>query len=107
MADEINERDSDQEPVVNPLEGGFHYEDEHGSITIHEKNLRKLDIKNGDVIVVKRFPGLTANVIEWIATELGERGLADCIVVAVDKMSDIKSIDEKVMNTYGWYREQK
>jgi len=50
---------------------------------------------------------LTVNVIEWIATELGERGLADCIVVAVDKMSDIKAVDEKVMNTYGWYREQK
>lgn len=107
MADEINERDSDKEPVANPLEGGFHYEDEHGSITIHEKDLSKLDIKNGDVVVVKRFKGLSADVLEWFAEELGKRGLYDCIVVAIDKTSDVKSLDEKVMNNYGWYREQK
>jgi hypothetical protein len=104
LAEEINERDSKDEPVVNPLEGGFHYEDEHGSITIHEKSLRKLEIKNGDVIIIKRFDGLSVDLIEWIANELGDRGLGDCIVVVADRLSDFKVVDEKVMNNYGWYR---
>jgi len=104
LAEQNDAGDSGEERVVAPLKEGFTYEDEHGSITIHKRDMKKLDIKNGDVMVVKRFKGLTAQAIEWLADELDKKGFGECIVCVVDKMSDIKALDEATMNNYGWFR---
>lgn len=80
------------------------YEDESGSIKISKKDLKKLNIKNGDVVIVRRFQGLTTYAIDWLANELGERGFGNCIVVVVDRLSDVKSLDERIMAKYGWVR---
>lgn len=104
MAEQNDAGNSSEERVVNPLEEGFTYEDEHGSITIHKRDMKKLGIKNGDVMVVKRFKGLSEQTIEWLANELDKKGFSECIVVVVDRMSDVKALDEATMNNYGWFR---
>ena len=104
MAEQNDAGDSSEERVVNPLEEGFTYEDEHGSITIHRRDMKKLGIENGDVVVVKRFKGISERTIEWLAAELDKKGFGECIVCVVDKMSDVKALDEATMNNYGWFR---
>ena len=104
MAEQNDARHSSEERVVTSLDEGFTYEDEHGSVTIHKRDMKKLGIENGDVMVVKRFKGLTVQTIEWLADELDKKGFGECIVVVVDKMSDVKSLDEATMNNYGWFR---
>ena len=46
MAEQNDARDSSKERVVTPLKEGFTYEDEHGSITIHRRDMKKLDISH-------------------------------------------------------------
>lgn len=104
MAEQNDAGNSSEERVVEPLKEGFKYEDEHGSITIHRRDMKKLNISNGDVVVIKRFDGLTVQTIEWIADELDKKGYGECIVTVVDKLSDVKSLDESTMNKYGWFR---
>lgn len=114
MADQDNERTDREEWLEEAADelrkdrweelDALHHEDEEGSITVRKKDLKKLDIKDGDVIVVKRFPGLTARLLDWMADELGNRGFGNCIIVAVDRMSDLKSLDENVMRNYGWVK---
>lgn len=83
------------------------YEDEYGSVTIRQKDMKRLGIRNGDVMVLKRFPGLSTDHVEWLAKELGENGYPDTIVIVVDALSDVKSLNEVQMNNYGWFRESK
>ncbi|MHA2046500.1 MAG: hypothetical protein ACW99G_17065 [Candidatus Thorarchaeota archaeon] len=116
MAEQDNERNDDKERLEQAavkIKGeewekvtDLHYEDEEGSVTVRKRDMKKLNIQDGDVVVVKRFDGLTAQAIDWLAEQFGEKGFGNCIVVVVDKMSDIKSLDENVMKHYGWIRNE-
>ncbi len=83
------------------------YEDEYGSITIRQKDMKRVGIRNGDVMVLKRFPGLTTDHVSWLAEALGEAGYPDTIVIVVDKLSDVKSLNKEQMKNHGWVRESK
>jgi len=78
--------------------------DEDGTISVKRGSVSDLAVKNGDVIVLRRQPGLSAEVIDSLADRLGELGYGRCVLVVVNKMSDIKALDEDMMRKYGWVR---
>lgn len=72
-------------------------DDEYGKIEYKE-----LPVQDGDVVVVKA--GISEEALDKLSEMLGKTGRSASIIVAVNKMSDIKSLDQKIMANYGWYR---
>ena len=72
-------------------------DDEHGKV-----EYKQLEVRDGDVIVVKA--GISQGAIDRVSELLGQSGKQNCIFVAVEKMSDIKSLPPEVMSRYGWYK---
>jgi hypothetical protein len=101
---EKNDRPNDREKLLKTLAKGFEHEDEHGSLKIHKKDMKLMSVNKGDVLAVRRVTGLTQDNVDWLAEALSNIGLDGCIIVVVEKTSDIKALDEHIMNQYGWYR---
>lgn len=81
-------------------------EDENGKVIVDRRSYKHIPVKNGDVVVLKWFEGLTTDIVDWFADELNKRGLKDCIVVVVKNLSDVKALDENHMASYGWRRDK-
>jgi hypothetical protein len=80
------------------------FEDEHGKVEIAKGDFKKFEIANGDVLVLKQREGLTTDMLERLGNKMGAMGLNRTIVVVVDKLSDIKSLNEEQMRKHGWVR---
>ncbi len=80
------------------------FEDEDGKIVITRKNVKHLMVKNGDVFVLRKFDGLTTDLVDQVVESIGRVGLKDSIVVVVPKLSDMKTLSEEQMNAHGWFR---
>lgn len=73
------------------------HSDDYGTIEYKE-----VSVKDGDVVVVRA--GISQDSIDSLSDMLGSSGRPNSIIVAVNKMSDIKSLDENIMANYGWYK---
>jgi len=72
-------------------------DDEYGTV-----EYKVLPVQDGDVVVVKA--GISTDAIDRLSDMLGATGRGRSIIVAVQKMSDIKSLNRDVMANYGWYQ---
>lgn len=73
--------------------------------------IRKLDIENGDVVLVKRstIPGGSTHAgirayIDSFSTVLGNTGREKCIIVVVDELDDLQILNNHEMAKAGWVR---
>ena len=67
--------------------------------------VRKLSIKNGDIIALKRGTWLaTKEKIDMLGEYLAKSSRAHCLIIVVDELDDLESLNEKIMNRYGWYK---
>lgn len=91
---------------LNKIEKSVTFEDEDGKIVITRKDVKHLMVKNGDVFVLRKFDGLTTDLVDQVVESIGRVGLKDSIVVVVPKLSDMKTLSEEQMNAHGWFRKQ-
>lgn len=69
------------------------------------KALKKLEIKNGDTILIKS--GTMMAEQEWIEEliQIGSAmGLDRVLITVVDDFDNLRVLDETAMATHGWYR---
>lgn len=64
---------------------------------------RKLDVKNGNIVLVKRSIVSDGDDLDKLRAALGRLGL-NALVLVVDNMDDVKSLDEGMMRQLGWIR---
>lgn len=91
---------------LNKIEKSVTFEDEDGKIVITRKDVKHLMVKNGDVFVLRKFAGLTTDLVDQVVESIGRVGLQDSIVVVVPRLSDMKTLSEEQMNAHGWFRKQ-
>ena len=103
MVDEKDNTGDIQDEVVVPVTN-VSYHDEHGKIVVRPKDYKTLRVDHGNVLVLKRFDGLTTDHVDWLINELDKRGMRDILVCVVDRKSDITKLDEEQMSKYGWFR---
>jgi hypothetical protein len=101
--------DENSEPTFSPvklkqLKEGVLVEDEEGKIVVGKKEIKHIEAANGDVFVLKQFPGLTTDLVDGVVRAISDVGLNDSIVVVVERLSDIKTLDEEQMEKHGWIR---
>ncbi len=89
---------------LRQLKEGVLVEDEDGKIVIGRKGLKHIPAHNGDVFVIKQFAGLTTDLVDGVVRAISDIGLNDSIVVVVERLSDLKTLDEEQMGNYGWIR---
>lgn len=65
--------------------------------------IRKLDIANGDVMLVKRG-SLSDAAFDYLAKHLGRTGRGQCVLIRVDNFDDVKTLNEDSMKQMGWER---
>lgn len=69
------------------------------------RTMRKMHIANGDVILVKMGTNFAKKEhIEDFVKAGGKMGLDKVVIMVVDELDDIRKLDEKEMNKYGWYK---
>lgn len=103
---EKNNNEDDREKQIRTLLKSLDHKDDEGTIKILKKDLKLMTVTKGDVLAVRRVPGLTQENIDWLADALSRAGLDGCIVVVVNQMSDVRVLSEHIMNQHGWFREQ-
>jgi hypothetical protein len=64
---------------------------------------RKLQVKNGNILLVKRSVISEGDDLDKLRSALGHLGL-NALVLVVDDMDDVKSLDEGMMRKLGWIR---
>ena len=71
--------------------------------TIARDIVRKMEIDNGDVILLKRgsLPE-SVRMFNALRNALGATGREQCIVVVVNEFDEISTISKKEMLSYGW-----
>lgn len=75
------------------------------SIKSAAKLMRKMRVKDGDVILVKKDTELSSEEnMKTLMSSLKVIGFSATIVVVVDEFDHIKTINETDMNKFGWYR---
>lgn len=89
---------------LNKIKKSITFEDEDGKIIITRKDVKHMMVKNGDVFVLRKFDGLTTDLVDQVVESVGRVGLKDSIVVVVSKLSDMKTLSEEQMNAHGWFR---
>jgi len=89
---------------LKQLEEGVLVEDEDGKIVIGKKQMKHMEAANGDVFVLKQFPGLSTDLVDGVVRAISDIGLNDSIVVVVERLSDMKTLDEEQMEKHGWIR---
>ena len=89
---------------LNKIKKSVTFEDEDGKIVITRKDVKYLMVKNGDVFVLRKFDGLTTDLVDQVVESIGRVGLKDSIVVVVPRLSDLKVLREEQMNSHGWFR---
>ena len=104
----MDEKDDQGDVRDNGVEEGpvtsLSYHDEHGKIVVRPKEYKTIAVDHADVVVLRRFPGITVEHVDWLIDEFNKRGMRDVIVCVVDKKSDLTKLDERQMSRYGWYR---
>ena len=105
MVDERDDtRDIPEESVEKVPVTNVSYHDERGKIVVRPKDYKTLTVNHADVVVMKRFDGITTDHVDWLVAEFDKRGMRDILVCVVDKKSDISNLNEEQMNNYGWFR---
>lgn len=71
-----------------------------------ERHVKQLRIKDGDVIMVRKWLGFTDKDQAKITAALTNRldKLDGVVLVFVDSLSDIRTLNEKQMQAYDWVR---
>lgn len=68
------------------------------------KVIRKLDLHNGSIILIKTDSGLDEmSVLDQLGKAIGGTALKDILLVVVDDFDDITVVDEEAMNRSGWF----
>ena len=71
--------------------------------TIARDIVRKMEINDGDVVVLKRGTiSESLRLFNALRNALGATGREKCIVVVVDELDDINKIGRDEMLSYGW-----
>lgn len=71
--------------------------------TIARRFIRVLDVKDGDVVVVKRHEETSnMDLFNGLRKALGASGRKNCIVVYANELEDVKKLHVKEMAEYGW-----
>jgi hypothetical protein len=74
--------------------------------TIAREIARRLDVEDGDMIVIKKTSDITDSVrmFEALRNAFGAIGKEKVILAVVDDHDDIRLLKEKEMLSYGWCR---
>jgi hypothetical protein len=65
--------------------------------------LKKLEVKNGNIILIKRSVVSQGDDYETFRKALDHLNL-NAMVIVVDDTSDVKSLDDTMMRQLGWVR---
>jgi hypothetical protein len=71
------------------------------------KEIRRIQVENGDVIVVRKWQGMTQDDKENITKTLQDRlrhSSYGVTLLFVDSLSDVRTMNEKQMLNNGWAR---
>ncbi len=71
------------------------------------KEVKRLKIENGDVIVIRKWAGMTKEDKENISKTLQDRlrhSSYGVTLLFVDSISDVRTMNEKQMLSHGWKR---
>jgi len=68
------------------------------------KIIRKLHLRNGDILMIKKGSGLDElETIDDISKQIGETlGLGHCLLLVVNNLDDLVRLDTKAMYKAGW-----
>jgi hypothetical protein len=71
-----------------------------------EKELNKLEIDDGDVIVAKATTAQQMNAIQDNLRDVAERLDKDFSMIMIPEEVDISTLNEKQMERLGWFRKE-
>jgi hypothetical protein len=75
--------------------------------TIAREISRRLGVQDGDIILMKLKHGgnnFDGRTFEAIRNAMFATDRKNCVVIAVDDLSQIEVLDEEEMNALGWFR---
>ena len=70
--------------------------------------MRRLSVVDGDILLIKSGTGLAnKEIIQQFTQNLARMGYYKTLVIVVDSLDDLQTLDEAGMNSHGWFRKPK